>query len=48
MTLWEYMVCVRGWNKANGGGESAPMTDEDYDALCRLGDMWNGGSSSRP
>lgn len=48
MTFWEYMVCVRGWNKANGGGESAPMTDEDYDALCRLGDMWNGGSSSRP
>lgn len=45
MTMWEYMACVKGWNRVNGGGDAGtPMSDEDYDALCRLGDMWNGGS----
>lgn len=45
MTMWEYMACVQGWNRANGGETGgSQMSDEDYDALCRLGDMWNGRS----
>lgn len=45
MTLWEYMACVQGWNRAQGAGaKSTPMSDEDYGALCRLGDVWNGNS----
>ena len=45
MTMWEYMACVQGWNRANGGATGgSQMSDEDYDALCRLGDMWNGRS----
>jgi hypothetical protein len=46
MTLWEYMACVSGWNRAQSGGHAHngdPMTDEEYDKLCELGDKWNGG-----
>ena len=42
MTMWEYMACINGWNRANGASASTPMSDDDYDALCKLGDMWNG------
>lgn len=47
MTMWEYMACVRGWNRAQGNGHSynGTMTDEEYDALCALGDRWNNGDS---
>lgn len=45
MTMWEHMACVKGWNRANGSGDKGiPMTDQDYDALCALGDAWNGYS----
>ena len=44
MTMWEYMACIKGWNRANGSAKGEPMSDEDYDALCRLGDAWNGRS----
>lgn len=45
MTMWEYMACVQGWNRAQGSGAtSTPMSEDDYEALCRLGDMWNGDS----
>lgn len=47
MSLWEYMACVKGWNRAQGKGhsvEGAPMSDEAYAALCDLGDRWNGRS----
>ena len=43
MTMWEYMACIKGWNRSQGAETGAPMSDEDYEALCRLGDMWNGG-----
>lgn len=47
MTMWEYMACVKGWNRAQGGGHAhnGTMTDEEYDALCELGDRWNNGDS---
>ncbi|WP_406720367.1 hypothetical protein RPE78_09135 [Thioclava litoralis] len=48
MTLWEYLACLDGWNRSQGKGhahEGGPMTDADYDALCELGDMWNGNGS---
>lgn len=48
MTMWEYMACVRGWNRAQGADTAPPISDAEYDALCRLGDMWNGDSGSRP
>lgn len=45
MTLWEFSSCVSGYNKAHGKQHSvdgAPMSDAAYDALCALGDRWNG------
>lgn len=34
--LWEFMEALRGWNKAQGGDESAgvkPPTPEEHDRL---------------
>ncbi|MEQ3644775.1 MAG: hypothetical protein ABNH17_05545 [Paracoccus sp. (in: a-proteobacteria)] len=48
MTMWEYMACVSGFNRAQGGGnahQGAPMSDEEYDALCALGEGWSNGGS---
>lgn len=45
MTMWEYLACVDGWNKSQGKAHSVdgePLTDEAYDALCELGEIWNG------
>lgn len=45
LTLWEFSACVDGWNKSQSKAHSVegdPMSDSDYDALCALGDMWNG------
>lgn len=45
MTFWEFSACVTGWNRAQGSGHATngePMTDDKYDALCALGDRWNG------
>ena len=50
MTFWEFAACVDGWNRAQAGSHhyNGTMTDEEYDALCALGDRWsNGGSNSR-
>lgn len=48
MTLWEFAACVAGYNRAQGGGHhhtGDPITDEEYDALCALGDRWSDGGS---
>lgn len=48
MTFWEFQACMQGWNKAQGGGHhynGDPLTDAEYDALCELGDMWNGANT---
>ena len=48
MSMWEYMACVSGFNRAQGGGnahQGAPMSDEEYDALCALGEAWSNGGS---
>ncbi|WP_206614763.1 hypothetical protein [Paenirhodobacter populi] len=45
LTLWEFSACVVGWNKSQGKSHSVegePLSDEAYDALCELGDSWNG------
>lgn len=45
MTMWEFNSCVSGYNKAQGKRHSVvgdPMSDEAYEALSALGDMWNG------
>lgn len=46
MTFWELSACVDGYNRAQGGGHAhqGTMTDEEYDALCALGDQWNGAN----
>lgn len=47
MTLWEYMACVKGWNRAQGGGhahEGDPISDEEYDRVCKLMDGIDGRS----
>lgn len=48
MTIWEYLACVRGWNRAQGNGHKHsgdPMTDDEYDALVALGERWKDGAS---
>lgn len=45
LTLWEFAACAAGWNKSQGKSHSVegePLSDEAYDALCELGEMWNG------
>ncbi len=45
MTMWEYMARLDGWNRSQKGGhkvEGGPMSDADYDALCQIGEAWNG------
>lgn len=47
MTFWEFAAAVAGWTRAQGGGHAHvgdPLTDEEYDALCDLAEMWNGRS----
>ncbi len=43
MTPWEFEACVAGYNAAHGSHKSkaTAMSDDDYDALCALGDKWN-------
>lgn len=48
MTMWEYMACMQGWQRSQGTASAPPMSDADYEALCRLGEAWNGDSGSRP
>lgn len=46
LTMWEYLACVEGWNKSQGKAhayEGSALTDDAYDALCDLGETWNGG-----
>ena len=46
MTFWEFGACVEGWNRAQGGSHhfrGDPLTDDEYDALCALGDRWSNG-----
>lgn len=48
MTMWEYLACVGGWNRAQGSGHAhngGSMTDEQYDALAALGERWSNGGS---
>lgn len=45
LSMWEYQACIHGWNKSQSktySVEGDPLTDADYDALCELGDDWNG------
>lgn len=45
LTLWEYLACIEGWNRSQRKGhayEGSQLTDEAYDALCELGESWNG------
>lgn len=47
MTLWEFTACMDGWARSQGkqhAYEGQELTDEAYDALCDLGDSWNGRS----
>lgn len=51
MTWWEYAACLHGWNKNHGkrhSVENEPMSDEQYEALCDLGDMWSNGAEHKP
>jgi hypothetical protein len=32
MGLYQYAACVDGWNTAQGGGELAAPTDEEFEA----------------
>lgn len=41
MTLDQFDACVTGWNKAQGQGPAPEMSNEDYAALCALGDKFN-------
>ena len=48
MTMWEYMACVSGWNRAQGGGyahQGEPISDEEYDALVARGERWSNGGN---
>jgi hypothetical protein len=45
MSLWELEACLDGWNRAQGSGHhynGGPISDADYEALCEIGDRWNG------
>ena len=45
MTIWEFQACLEGYQKANTPSHAVnndPMTDEQYEALCALGDQFNG------
>lgn len=47
MTLWEYMACVSGWNRANSSGhahQGDPISDEEYDRVCKIMDGIDGRS----
>lgn len=47
MTFWELASCVDGWNRAQGGGsvhQGDPISDAEYDRVCRIMDRIDGGS----
>jgi hypothetical protein len=34
MSLWQFMACVEGWNRANGSEEKPQaMSDTEFEAL---------------
>ncbi len=38
MSLFQLSAYVAGWNKANGDGKPAPMSDDEFDALLAASD----------
>lgn len=47
MTFWEFSACIDGWNRSQGTGHhhnGEPLTDDEYDELVALGEMWSGTS----
>ena len=49
MTFWEFSACIDGSNRSQGNGHAHhgdPITDEEYDRVCKILDGIDGDSRS--
>lgn len=38
MSMWEFIACVEGWNKAHGSSKPAPPSEDEFDDSMKRAD----------